>query len=54
VGGISNKNKINLPAKEYDLKYPSILQLNDALLEISGISFYPKDTSVFAISDKNG
>ena len=53
-GCISNKNKINLPAKEYDLDNPSILKLNDALLEISGISFYPKDSSVFAISDENG
>ncbi len=53
-GCITNKNKIDLPAKEYDLNNPSVLILNDALLEISGISFYPKDSSVFAISDENG
>ena len=53
-GCITNKNKINLPAKEYDLSNPAILKLNDALLEISGICFYPKDSSVFAISDENG
>jgi len=53
-GCITNKNKIDLPAKQYDLNNPSILILNDALLEISGISFYPKDSSVFAISDGNG
>jgi uncharacterized protein YjiK len=40
--------------KEYDLKAPAILYLDDALFEISGICFYPKDSSVFAISDENG
>lgn len=40
--------------KEYDLKNPEILYLDDALFEISGICFYPKDSSVFAISDENG
>ena len=53
-GCVTNKNKIDLPANQYDLNNPSILILNDALLEISGISFYPKDSSVFAISDGNG
>ena len=53
-GCSSNKNKISLPCKEYDLDNPSILRLGDALTEISGISFYPKDSSVFAISDDNG
>ena len=38
----------------YDLKQPLKLVLDDALIEISGISFYPKDTSVFAISDETG
>ena len=40
--------------KEYDLNHPLILTLNDALREISGIHFYRKDTSVFAISDEMG
>jgi len=53
-GCTTNKNKINLPCKEYDLNNPYILKLGDALGEISGISFYPKDSSVFAISDENG
>ena len=53
-GCTSNKNKINLPCKEYDLNNPYILKLKDALSEISGINFYPKDSSVFAISDENG
>ena len=53
-GCTTNPNTVDLPCKEYDLKKPAILKLNDALLEISGISFYPKDSSVFAISDENG
>jgi uncharacterized protein YjiK len=53
-GCISDKYEIQLNAKNYDLNHPRILRLNDALLEISGISFYPKDSSVFAISDESG
>lgn len=53
-GCITPQNKILLPAQQYDLNKPAKLMLNDALLEISGISFYAKDTSVFAISDENG
>jgi uncharacterized protein YjiK len=51
----SNKSKTNLlsPAN-YDLNDPQILYLNDALTEISGVYFYKKDTSVFAISDNYG
>ena len=53
-GCSTDKNKINLPCKEYDLNKPRKLKLGDALTEISGIYFYPKDSSVFAISDENG
>jgi len=53
-GCSTDKNKINLPCKEYDLNKPRKLKLGDALAEISGIYFYPKDSSVFAISDENG
>ena len=49
---IENKHNVPLASKEYDLNNPSILILNDALMEISGIYFYPKDSSVFAISDE--
>ena len=49
-----NKNKVNLPCKEYDLNNPFRIKLSDQLAEISGISFYPKDSSVFAISDESG
>lgn len=41
-------------AHHYDLNNPKKLLLNDALLEISGITFYPKDSTVFAISDESG
>ena len=53
-GCSTNKNTVNLPCKEYDLNNPYILKLGDALSEISGISFYAKDSSVFAISDESG
>lgn len=53
-GCAANKNKVNSSPKDYDLDNPSILYLDDALAEISGIYFYPKDTSVFAISDESG
>lgn len=38
----------------YNLTKPLILRLSDELEEISGNTFYAKDTSVFAISDGNG
>jgi uncharacterized protein YjiK len=50
----SSQHRISLPAQEYDLNYPAKLNLVEALGEISGISFYPKDSSVFAISDESG
>ena len=53
-GCSSNTNKVTFPCKEYDLTQPKILKLGDALAEISGISFYAKDSSVFAISDDKG
>ena len=38
----------------YDLANPTRVTLPHALDEISGISYYPKDTSVFAIVDEDG
>ncbi len=38
----------------YDLEHPVKVFLPDELSEISGIVYYPKDTSVFAISDATG
>ncbi len=53
-GCSTNQNKITLPSKEYDLNKPAKLYLGDALTEISGLSFYRKDSSIFAISDESG
>lgn len=38
----------------YNFTEPKIIKLNPALDEISGIAYYPKDTSVFAIIDEDG
>ena len=53
-GCVQSQNKIVLSSPDYDLGNPKILKLNDALSEISGIYFYAKDSSVFAISDESG
>lgn len=37
----------------YDLLNPFVIKLPDRLAEISGLSYYPNDTSVFAIEDEN-
>ena len=38
----------------FDFASPKIINLPQALDEISGIAYYPKDTSVFAIIDEDG
>jgi uncharacterized protein YjiK len=38
----------------YDLTSPVVLHLRSELDEISGLFYYPKDTSVFAINDETG
>lgn len=38
----------------YDFAHPKVLKLPQELDEISGIAYYPKDTSVFAIIDEGG
>jgi hypothetical protein len=38
----------------YNLANPTILNLKSELDEISGICYYPKDTSIFAITDEAG
>ena len=43
-----------LSPEGYDLEHPIKIFLPDELSEISGIIYYPKDTSVFAISDATG
>lgn len=49
-----SREQRDLQDSNYNLEQPNILLLNDVLLEISGIVFYPKDSSVFAISDESG
>ena len=51
----TNKQKKILPSPDgYNLNEPVTVKLNTDLDEISGISFYPKDSTVFAIDDENG
>ncbi|MEO7802879.1 MAG: SdiA-regulated domain-containing protein [Ginsengibacter sp.] len=38
----------------YNLRHPKVIKLNSKLIEISGIDYYPKDSSVFAIIDEDG
>lgn len=38
----------------YDLEHPQVMPLPTALNEISGLYFYAKDTSLFAIVDEDG
>ena len=40
--------------EQYDLQNPYIIKLPESLSEISGIAYYPKDSSVFAIEDEDG
>lgn len=51
--GCSANGKFSSP-QGYDLNHPYKIKLAPELNEISGIFFYPKDTSVFAISDASG
>ncbi len=49
------KGKKKFPdTPDYTLSDPKILRLPQELDEISGIVYYPKDTSVFAIIDEDG
>ncbi|MEJ8844457.1 SdiA-regulated domain-containing protein [Lacibacter sp. H375] len=49
------KNKKPLAdSSRYDLENPVTIKLPDALAEVSGIVFYPKDSSLFAIKDEAG
>ena len=50
----TNKKKQKISdSSQYDLLNPVIIKLPDGLAEISGIAYYPKDTSVFAIEDED-
>lgn len=52
VTGCSNKHETFPSPAEYNLNRPSTIKLPSYLDEISGIAYYPKDKSVFAISDE--
>ena len=55
TGCQANKEKTTHPSPAgYDLQNPTVIKLNSALIEISGISFYAKDSTVFAIEDEDG
>jgi uncharacterized protein YjiK len=51
--GASDKESYTSPT-EYDLNNPYKINISTQLDEISGIDFYEKDTSVFAIVDEEG
>lgn len=51
--GASDKKAYTSPP-EYDLLHPYKINITTQLDEISGIEFYAKDTSVFAIVDEEG
>ena len=51
--GASGKGNYPTP-KQYDLNHPYKIDLPAELKEISGIVYYPKDTSVFSICDNDG
>ena len=53
-GCTANEKEMNSPPKEYDLNNPSVLYLNETMAEISGIYFYQKDSSLFAVSNESG
>ncbi|MEJ7626978.1 MAG: SdiA-regulated domain-containing protein [Ferruginibacter sp.] len=49
------KKKNKFPDSDmYDFSSPKVVTLPEELDEISGIAYYPKDTSVFAIIDEDG
>lgn len=52
--GTQQKSKPLPTPALYDLNNPVIFQLPQALNEISGLVYYPKDSSVFAIIDEEG
>jgi uncharacterized protein YjiK len=49
----NNKGSV-ADSSRYDLDNPVTIKLPDALAEISGNAFYPKDSSLFAIKDEAG
>ncbi len=55
IGCATKKSKIDYPTPPgYNFSAPIIIKLKSELDEISGLFYYPKDTSVFAIIDEAG
>jgi hypothetical protein len=55
IGCGTKKSKIKYQSPPgYDLEKPTIVHLKGEVDEISGMYFYPKDTSVFSITDEAG
>ena len=50
---VSKKKKF-ADSENYNLSSPKVVKLPEILDEISGIAYYPRDTSVFAIIDEDG
>ncbi|MBA3673501.1 MAG: SdiA-regulated domain-containing protein [Chitinophagaceae bacterium] len=50
----SKKSKTLATPSQYDLNNPVEFKLPEGLNEISGLAYYPKDSSVFAIIDEDG
>jgi len=50
----TQNRKAQFTDEGYDLNRPQVVKLPDKLNEISGLSFYPKDSSLFAIIDEAG
>lgn len=50
----SQKSKTLATPSQYDLNNPVEFKLPKGLNEISGLAYYPKDSSVFAIIDEDG
>ncbi len=50
----SQKSKSFSTPSEYDLNKPTVFKLPPGLNEVSGLAYYPKDSSVFAINDEDG
>ena len=49
---VKKENFVN--TESYDFANPKVINLPQVLDEISGISYYPKDTSIFAVIDEDG
>ena len=50
----NKSNNLPTTSDRYDFENPITTKLPEELAEISGIAFYPKDSSIFAIIDEDG